>query len=104
MDHAKSFVATLLPPIIVSFILLSSNCRLIHAAVEVAVSSSSSEAVLSRFLNNVSRRLKEINSRPPAPRFNVPRHYRFRAPPNYKAPPPPTVVPTPAPQPQAPSS
>ncbi|MFQ6635613.1 hypothetical protein Gotur_011602 [Gossypium turneri] len=98
MDHAKYFVATLLPQIIVSFILLSSNCRLIHAAVEVAA-----EAVISRFLNNVSRRLKEINSRPPAPRFDVPPHYRFRAPPNYKAPPPPTVVPTPAPQPQTPS-
>ncbi|MBA0716672.1 hypothetical protein Golax_015483 [Gossypium laxum] len=99
MDHAKYFVATLLPPIIVSFILLSSDCRLIHAAVEVAVSSSSSEAVISRFLNNVSRRLKEINSRPPAPRINIPPHYRFRVP----APPPPTVVPTPAPQPQTPS-
>ncbi|KAG4123226.1 hypothetical protein ERO13_D11G314100v2 [Gossypium hirsutum] len=65
MEHTKPLVTTLLPLIIVGFVLLSSSCQGIHAASEEAVPSSSSEI-------NVLKILREINPGPPAPRSNDP--------------------------------
>ncbi|KAB2006521.1 hypothetical protein ES319_D11G351500v1 [Gossypium barbadense] len=64
MEHTKPLVTTLLPLIIVGFVLLSSSCQAIHAASEEAVPSSSSEI-------NVPKIQREINP-PPAPRSNDP--------------------------------